>query len=163
MIEVIRNLFVGNDIDAQQAMQQQEWYIIHACKEPYHRQALGYSGRAAPKTHPEYLIAKRENRLILNLVDVPNPAYISKEIMDTAVDAIATNIQSKKVLVHCNQGMSRSPTIAFLYLLKYTMVLDSSDLDTALKQFRNLYPLYEPAGGVAGFVEEYWQEYSFKN
>lgn len=163
MIEVFPNLFVGNDIDAQQAMQQQEWYIIHACKEPYHRQALGYSGRAAPKTHPEYLIAKRENRLILNLVDVPNPAYISKEIMDTAVDAIATNIQSKKVLIHCNQGVSRSPTIAFLYLLKHTSILDSVDLDSALMQFKSLYPLYDPGGGVAGFVERYWQEYSFKD
>ena len=160
MIDVCQNFYIGNDTDASRIISQAGWYIVHACKEPYHRQALGYTGRAAPKTHPEYLIARRENRLILNLVDVPNPEYISKDIMDTAVDAIATNIQSKKVLVHCNQGVSRSPTIAFLYLLKHTSILDSDDLDIALMQFKSLYPDYNPANGVAGFVERYWRDYS---
>lgn len=159
MIEVCHNLFVGNDTDAKKVLSLDGWFIVHACKEPYHRQALGYTGKAAPNTHPEYLIAKRENRLILNLVDVPNPAYISKEIMDTAVEAIHTNIQSKKVLVHCNQGMSRSPSIAFLYLLRHTEILDSSSLPVALNQFRVIYPQYEPAEGVAGFVEKHWSNY----
>ena len=35
----------------------------------YHRQALGYRSRGAPKDHPEYLVARRGNRLILNIVD----------------------------------------------------------------------------------------------
>uniref|UniRef100_A6W323 Dual specificity protein phosphatase n=1 Tax=Marinomonas sp. (strain MWYL1) TaxID=400668 RepID=A6W323_MARMS len=159
MIEVCHNLFVGNDTDAKKVLSLDGWFIVHACKEPYHRQALGYISHAAPKTDPEYLIAKRENRLILNLVDAPNPAYIPKEVMGAAVEAIATNIGSKKVLVHCNKGMSRSPTIAFLYLLKHSKVLDSADLANALNQFKFLYPPYQPAGGVAGFVEMYWRDY----
>ena len=47
-----------------------------------HRDALGYSGKAAPKGHPEYLLARRENRLILNLVDANDPRLFAKEIID---------------------------------------------------------------------------------
>ena len=64
MIEVDKNLFVGAEIDEHRIRGQSDWYVIHACKEPFHRQALGYSGRAASKDHPEYLIARREGRLI---------------------------------------------------------------------------------------------------
>lgn len=159
MIEVYPNLFVGNEEAAMTALKENGWYIIHACKEPYHREALGYSGRAASKAHPEYLIAQRANRLILNLIDADNPAYIPKMIMDSAVAAIALNILHKKVLVHCNQGLSRSPTIALLYLLKHTDELNSLDLNIALEKFKTLYPTYTPSNGVAGFVEKHWKDY----
>lgn len=65
MIEVCPNLCVGSEHDEQRIRGQAGWFFIHACKEPYHRQALGYTGRAAAKTHPEYLIARRNGRLIL--------------------------------------------------------------------------------------------------
>ncbi|MDZ7721064.1 MAG: hypothetical protein U5K72_19745 [Balneolaceae bacterium] len=69
MTEIQPNLFIGNENDYEFNVKDQEgWSVVHACKEPYHRQALGYSGRGAPKDHPEYLMAKRENRLILKLV-----------------------------------------------------------------------------------------------
>lgn len=160
MIEVYPNLFVGNTEDVATAINQDGWFIVHACKEPYHRQALGYRGQGAPKNHPEYLIARRENRLILNLVDAANPDYIPKQVIDAAVDAIATNIGTKKVLVHCNQGMSRSPTIAFLYLIKHTSELTTKSLTTALDQFKAIYPLYHPAQGTSGFVERHFREYA---
>jgi len=42
MIEVHPNLFVGDESDYKiQMAEQQDWAIVHACKEPYHRQALG--------------------------------------------------------------------------------------------------------------------------
>ncbi|MBO6849334.1 MAG: dual specificity protein phosphatase family protein [Marinobacter sp.] len=160
MIEVCHNLFVGNEADAVARLSREGWYIIHACKEPFHRQALRYKGRAAPKDHPEYLIAKRDNRLILNLVDANDPAYIPREIIDGAVEAIHANIIHNQVLVHCNQGLSRSPTIAFLYLLKYTTDLNTNSLPEALTGFKTLYPPYSPAGGMAGFLEKYWESYA---
>ncbi|EKE87533.1 dual specificity protein phosphatase family protein [Idiomarina xiamenensis] len=160
MLEVYPKLFVGNDTDASVASQESSWFIIHACKEPYHRQALGYSGRAAPKGHPEYLIAKRENRLILNLIDANDPNYIPKVVIDEAIDTIHGELKTNKVLVHCNQGMSRSPTIALLYLLKHTDALPKDNLNLALEKFRELYPKYTPAKGVALFVQFYWQVYA---
>jgi len=70
MIEVYLNLFVGDQSDYEINVATQEgWAVVHACKEPYHRQALGYRVRGAPKDHPEYLVARRGNRLILNIVE----------------------------------------------------------------------------------------------
>lgn len=102
MIEVHKNLFVGGEGDEQQVRSLAGWFVIHACKEPYHRQALGYSGRAANKDHPEYLIAHRPGRLILNLVDVADVNFIGAALVDAALAAIHENLPSQKVLVHCN-------------------------------------------------------------
>ncbi|MBA2116847.1 hypothetical protein HOV93_40400 [Planctomycetes bacterium FF15] len=74
MIQIHQFLHVGSEHDYEKVVRHRpDWRVVHACKDPYHRQALGYSGRDAPKSHPEYLIARREHRLILNLVDAPAP------------------------------------------------------------------------------------------
>ena len=160
MIEVSRNLFVGSQEDESFVRGQTGWYFIHACKEPYHRQALGYTGRGAPKDHPEYLVAARDGRLILNLVDVENVAYIPAEIIDAALMAINQNIGGSKVLVHCNQGLSRSPAIALLYMAKFTVQFRSMDHETAVREFRRIYPTYAPARGMAEFVRLHWAKYA---
>jgi hypothetical protein len=51
MIEIHPNLYIGNEHDYEFNVRRESgWCIVHACKEPYHRQALGYTGRAAPKS-----------------------------------------------------------------------------------------------------------------
>jgi hypothetical protein len=160
VIEVHQNLFVGSQDDEVFIRGQNGWFIVHACKEPYHRQALGYTGRAASKDHPEYLIARRPGRLILNLVDAPDVNYIPAQIIDAALDDIHQNIASSKVLVHCNQGMSRSPAIAFLYLLKFADVFRRQDHDEDLRDFLKIYPSYAPARGVADYVRLNWAKYA---
>ena len=159
MIEVCPNLHVGSERDEQSIRGQVGWFFIHACKEPYHRQALGYTGRAAAKTHPEYLIAWRNDRLILNLVDVDDPSYISPEIVDAALDAVRDNIQHSKILLHCNQGQSRSPSIALLYLLKHTDILGQKDMAAAIAAFRAIYPPFAPARGMAEYIRLNWHRY----
>lgn len=160
MIEVYQNLFVGSEHDEVSVRGQPGWFVIHACKEPYHRQTLGYKGQGAPKHHPEYLIARRPGRLILNLVDVADVNYIPREIIDAALAAIHQNIASSKVLVHCNLGQSRSPAIAFLYLAKFSDLFGAQDYAGALRQFQELYPPFAPAKGVADYVRLNWLQYS---
>jgi hypothetical protein len=160
MIEVHKNLFVGADIDENSIRGQSGWFVIHACKEPYHRQALGYSGRAASKDHPEYLIARRDGCLILNLVDVDNVSFVSPVIIDAALEAIAANIATRNVLVHCNQGQSRSPSIAFLYLLRHTDSFEGLTQNEALSKFGAIYPPFSPARGMADFIRLNWQRYA---
>jgi hypothetical protein len=161
MIEVHPGLFVGSDDDYRHAVHGQlGWCVVHACKEPYHRQALGYTGRAAPKTHPEYLVARRGNRLILNFVDAPDPNYIPREMVDEALEFIHERLaEGSRVLVHCNQGESRAPTLALLYLAKFTTELPG-DVRGAMDEFRRRYPPYNPAGGVRGFTIANWAEYA---
>lgn len=161
MIEIYHNLFVGHQGDYEYQIQGQDgWAVVHACKEPYHRQLLGYRTRGAPKDHPEYLFAERGNRLYLNLVDAPNPAYIPKEIIDKAIAFIHEKLaEGLKVLVHCNQGESRGPGIGFLYLLRETDVLPPRSLNDALAKFRQIYPGFSPSGGISGFIAANWEEY----
>jgi predicted protein tyrosine phosphatase len=160
MIEVHTNLFVGAEYDEASILGQDGWYVIHACKEPYHRRLLGYTGAGAPKNHPEYLIARRAGRLFLNLVDAPNVAYIASEIIDAALAAIQQNVASSKVLVHCNLGQSRSPSIAFLYLTKFSDVFAERDYEGALRRFQEIYPPFAPARGMADYVRLNWPRYS---
>lgn len=162
MIEVNEDLFVGDLEDYKSNLKlknHEEWSIVHACKEPYHRQALGYSGRAAPKTHPEYLIAKRGNRLILNLIDADTPKYIPKKIIDEALEFIDKELaKDQKVLVHCNQGRSRSPGIAMLYLAQKEKI-NYESFEQARKEFKEIYPHCNMAGGISGFLKKYWYQY----
>lgn len=160
MIEVYANFFVGSQDDEASIRGQGGWFVVHACKEPYHRQALGYTGRAAPKDHPEYLMARRDGRLILNLVDVDDVKFVSPLIIDAALGDIHHNLMSKRVLVHCNQGLSRSPSIGFLYLAKFSDVFKEQGYDGALRHFQRLYPPFAPAKGMADYIRLNWPRYS---
>lgn len=165
MIQVHPHLYLGSQHDAE--ANPDHPCIVHACKEPYHRRALGYTGRAAPNTHPEYLFAERSvpggARLILNLVDVPDPKYIHPAIVDKAVDFIAKRLEPSwlrdgesptPVLVHCNEGRSRCSLIGMAYLASIGMLQES--FEAAEEAFRKLYPPYQPAAGVRGFLMANW-------
>ncbi len=160
MVEVTKNLFVGHQNDYESDVKGKDgWFIVHACKEPYHRKALNYKGRGAPKDHPEYLLAVRGNRLILNLVDTDNPAYIHGEIIKTALDFIYQGLNSgKKVLVHCNQGRSRSAGIGMLYMAVHGLIPNQT-LEDAESTFICIYSEYQPGKGVRNFLKNNWSSY----
>ncbi len=160
MIEIWKNLYLGNEFDYESAVRSQSgWHVVHACKEPYHRAALGYTGRAASRSHPEYLIARRGNRLILNLVDAADPAYIGKEIVDAGIAFVKDGLASdERVLVHCNEGRSRSPMIGLLYLASFTDILPTT-FESAEVSFRSIYPPYTPGAGVRGFLISHFDAY----
>lgn len=162
MIEVYPRLYIGAEIDYEMTVcNQDDWWVVHACKEPYHRQLLGYRGRGAPKDHPEYLVAKRGKRMYLNLVDADDPAFIPKEAIDAGLEWIDNAFKSGEcVLVHCNQGESRSPAIGLLYLASHTGALPCSSLYEAEASFRQLYPLYKPKRGIRGFLSSHWNLYT---
>ena len=162
MVEIYNNLFIGNQDDYEGKVRAQpNWAVVQACKEPYHRQALGYSGRGAPQNHPEYLVAKRGNRIILNLVDVDNPDWVSPIIIDEAIRFIKSNLESgKNVLVHCNQGMSRSAGIGLLYLSTQGYFRGES-FEVAENKYRtSIYPEYNPSQGIRGYIIRNWNKYS---
>jgi hypothetical protein len=160
MIEIMKNLYVGNEMDYEMTVKRQEgWAIVHACKEPYHRQAVGYSGRACSKDHPEYLLARRGNRLILNLVDVEDPNWVHPTIVDTAMQFIDEQLNDgNKVLIHCNQGFSRSAGLGILYLA-HVGSYSGLDYANAETEYKSIYPPYAPAGGMRGYIIKNWSKY----
>lgn len=158
MKKVHENLFVGNENDVQKALDS-NFAICHACKEPFHRNLLGYTGRGAPKDHPEYLWAERSNRLYMNIVDAPKSIFFDKSMIDKAINFIEEKLgEGLNVLVHCNEGFSRSPSIALLYLIK-NGIIKGDTLEDCEAEFMKVYPEYNPGKGIRGFVNEHWKEY----
>jgi len=157
--EIFPNLFVGHQGDFEHQVDGREgWAVVHACKDPYHRKLLGYTTPGAPKG-PEYLAAVRGDRLFLNLVDVKAPAFVQVELVEKAIAFIHAKLAGgKRVLVHCNQGESRGPGIALLYLLRYTQVLPKTSLDAALSAFQRIYPAFHPGAGIAGYIAAHWND-----
>ena len=95
----------------------------------------------------------------MNLVDAPDPNYIPKEIIDAALSFIQQGLKNAhKLLVHCNLGESRSPSIGLLYLAIYTDKLPQNFID-AEQAFRQIYPSYNPGAGMRGFLVQNWENY----
>jgi len=150
----------GEDFGLDENGYTDKWAFVLAAKEPWHRRAVGYTGRACDKTHPEYLIAKRDNKLVLNLVDAPKPEFFDKQIIDVALDFIDEQLNArKKVLICCNQGESRSPSIALLYIVSRGLKLSDVTLEQCEAELRKTYPMYNPSAGIRGFMKQRWNEY----
>ncbi|MGI6023396.1 MAG: dual specificity protein phosphatase family protein [Methanoculleus sp.] len=162
MIEIHPNLYVGTQEDYELVVEAHEtWCVVHAQAIPYHRLAVTYSpGGTVPGDHPERYVARRGNRLMLNLVDSRDPADIPKEAIDAALVFIHRCLSGgRPVLIHCGFGISRSATIGLLYLLVYTDTLPTESLATAEEAYRRVYPSYRPSLGMRGFLEAHWEEY----
>lgn len=160
MVEVYQNLFIGTVDEYEKVKDNADFFTVIAAKEPYHRKAVGYSGRSCGKDHPEYLYAERERCLICNLVDVDNPEWISPIIINKAIEDIDKALlkDGVQVLICCNQGKSRSAGIGFMYMKHKGAFGENSDFEIAEKSFRALYPAYEPANGMREYARIHWNE-----
>ena len=161
MIEVHPNLFVGPMEDYEEVVKHDDgWYVVHACKEPYHRRAVGYEGNDPPRDHPEGLVARRGNRLMLNLIDAVVPVEFPREIFDAALAFIHEGLSSgHRVLVHCEEGLSRSASIALLYLHSHTDRIPAPTFKEAERLYGPIYPPFRPGRALRGFLEKHWGEY----
>ena len=163
MHQIASKLWVGSQADFEALdVHGTTWSAVHACKEPYHRQALGYTGRSAPPDHPEYLWARRGNRLILNLIDGPDPKYVNRAMIDEALRFIDEQLEllrkgngHESLILHCNQGGSRAPTIGMLYLAPHL----PENFADAEDQYRESCPSYAPGIGMREFARIYWNAY----
>lgn len=158
MVEVYKNLFVGKQEDYEKKYSYfNDWGVVHACKEPYHRNLLGYTGRGVPKDDPRYLFGYDLNKhLVLNIVDCDNPAFFADDMIDEAINYVVKCLEEgKKVLIHCNQGESRAPSIALLVLRRLKVV--DSDFNEAMNDFKLKYPTYKPAQGIYQYMQMRWK------
>jgi predicted protein tyrosine phosphatase len=152
MKEVYNNLFVGSDYDCQATS---GYAVIHACK-TCHQKALNYR-KSLPNIHPHYLVYENKLHLFLNMVDMEQElmAKYTNPIMKAGVNFIDKHINGSPVLIHCNQGLSRSPSIALVYLT-IKGKLPASNFYDALKAFTEIYPQYNPGRGIALYLNNNW-------
>jgi hypothetical protein len=153
MKEVYSRLYVGGDPDYLKVADDPDWRIVRACKDGpgSHRETLGYQERSAPKG-PTYYFVERPRKLILNLIDTDDPNYIPTPLVDKALSYISDSLRlGHKVLVACNHGQSRSPSLAFLWL--YLEGKLPAEYHRAARMFKTLYPDYEPNTGIRQYVK----------
>ena len=147
MKEIYHDIFIGNERDYYEIQRESNWAVLHCCKHPFHCQFVGYRGNL-PSTHPDYALKRIENEMALNLVDMDrfseNYLSFNRDMFTTAVSFLNEHrLQGYKILIHCNQGESRVPTIGLLYIGRLG-TFEYADLDKSVQKLRKVYLAYMP-------------------
>jgi hypothetical protein len=128
------------------------WAVVHACRHPCFLRAarrLGASGESL--THLE-----EGPNLYLDLIDAP-ARYFSAPPLEAFLSFACHHwSRGAGLLIHCNQGMSRGPSLALLFLAQRLTVLPSGSYDEASAAFSRLLPEYSPGEGIRSFLREHW-------
>lgn len=159
MESIIHNLYVGDDAAYAHVAGKRDWSVLRCCKEGPggHRDTLGYSARPAPDGK-HYLFADQVRRRALNFIDAHDPNFVPREMVVKGLEYIDARLAAgDKVLVACNQGGSRGPVTAMLYMraigeLPYHFV-------KAEHVFHTLYPNYDPGIGLRTVAKNNWSNF----
>lgn len=130
--------------------------VIHACKSPCHQRAVGYT-RSLGASHPEYLWRLQPGELFLNLIDPPMPLFKIESFQQFLQFAAQHYQRGATLLIHCNQGESRAPSLAMLFLACHLRAIPHDNFAAAASAFTRLYPAYAPGQGIRQFLTQNWQ------
>lgn len=149
-------IYVGTREDSQ-LRHDSSWAVVNTAK-TVHVEVKGW-GNAPPRDHPHYLAFEEGQFLSFNWVDGASRMYdwSGPAAFIRALDFIDKWYESKNILINCDLGQSRSPTVALLYLAKRLHLITDTSFAAARAEFVSLYPDYAPAG-IADFVSSHWEE-----
>lgn len=94
----------------------------------------------------------KPRHLVLNMVDASDKKYFHLEQFNVVPGWINPLVPT---LIHCDQGLSRAPSMA-LYYLAFMGAISSSSYYRAYSDFKQLYPLFAPNTGIREFMSEWW-------
>lgn len=158
-MEIIDRLYSGGNEAYSRVAGKPGWSWLRCCKEDgpdCHRQVVGYKTLAAPH-NSEYLAARRGKLMALNLIDVDDPSLIPTELIDKGLAFIHERMQAgDKVMVACNSGMHRGPSMAMAYMR--TVGEMPQRFKRAQYIFKTLYPKYDPKDGMTLKLKDMWDE-----
>ncbi|WP_290653639.1 hypothetical protein [Idiomarina sp.] len=153
MLEIYERVIVANDQSCTSG--NAKTAVVHACKSPCHQGEIGYRGNL-PNTHPNYLVLEKENDLFLNIIDPPVPLF-KPALFITFLDFAKNHWeQGQTILIHCNQGESRAPSLAMLFLAKSIGSIPDTSYEAARAAFEKLYPRYNPGQGIQTYFSKHW-------
>lgn len=130
--------------------------VVHACKHPCYVEALQrLVGGPVEKDDPRYLsLANPEGtELWLNMIDPPTPLF-KLEMFYAFLDFVEVRGVGN-LLIHCNKGLSRAPSLA---LLAWARQADRRSYRNAKKWFVSNLMSYTPGLGIDKFLEDHWGE-----
>jgi hypothetical protein len=156
---VIPHLFVGGDTDYLKVKEKDNWSVLRCAKygPGGHQDTLGYATLGAPKG-PQYLSVDQRGRRALNFIDVQDPNLIPIQMIEKGLEFIDKRLSAgDNVLVACNQGQSRGPITALLYLRAIGDL--TGNFIQSEKIFRTLYRHYDPGIGARAFARSNWDTF----
>lgn len=153
MIKVHDRLYIGDETTCRPGSAQLG--VVHACKSPCHQRAVGYKG-SLPSQHPHYLVLRHPHDLYLNIIDPPVPLFKIETFSQFLLFGAEHHDRGDSLLIHCNQGESRAPTLALVFLAKHLQVIPGQSFEAAQNAFARLYPGYRPGAGIQQFMRANW-------
>ena len=153
--QVHDRIYVGSDADCFHI--REGWAVVHACKEKCHRNAVGYHGNL-PRTHPYYLVYKEVNNLYLNMIDPDTPMFMPPLFEETLSFVDERWNSGFNVLIHCNKGGSRAPSLALLFLAKRIGSISNESYRDAWMDYIEVDPQYLPSLGIQTYLTNHWEE-----
>jgi predicted protein tyrosine phosphatase len=95
----------------------------------------------------------------MNLIDPPRPLFMQESFDRYLRFAIRHRQDGASLLIHCNKGESRAPSLALLLLTKHVGLIKGDSFDDAKKHFTKIYPEYLPGIGIQTFLRENWAKF----
>src|SRR5665213_144771 len=149
------NIYIGGRQDSI-LRNDPSWAVVNTAK-TVHCEIMGWG--TPPRDHPNYIIYEAEQLLSFNWVDGAAHLYnwSGPVAFVQALNFIDRWYETKKILISCDQGQSRSPTVALLYSAKRLQIIPDDSFASAMNEFQTLYPSYSPSG-IAEYVSAHWSD-----
>lgn len=151
MRKIYERLYTGGLADCFEGAA--SWAVVHACRHPcFRRAARRMRVESESRTHLE-----DGPNLYLDLIDAP-AQYFSPPPIEAFLSFAGRHwSRGSGLLIHCNQGLSRGPSLALLFLAQRSTALPSGSYDEASAAFSRLLPGYSPGAGIRAFLREHWE------
>ena len=162
-IEVHDGIFVGSGADTYKFAGS----MLHCAKNPWFDEAIAnlrllenigsprqpHNISRLPRLLNGNAILIDYNEMALNMVDANDHMYFGNDMVDAGLQFITDRLaEGDPVLVHCQMGISRSPSMAFLWMFEHGFLDD--DFQQARFQFTEIYPFWMPGQGVRKYLEK---------
>ncbi|MFZ3152071.1 MAG: hypothetical protein WA116_10385 [Anaerolineaceae bacterium] len=152
-------VFIGSQDDCA-LTNDQYWAFVHAAQSSHYKYfGWNRTTNKPNKDHPNYIIFEKDNHLSLNWVDGAAKLYDWSGVVTfiKILDFVEKWSVQRKVLIHCDQGRSRSPTLGLLFLAKRIKSIPNDSFGSARDEFIKIYPNYYPSG-IGDYVDQNWNE-----
>jgi predicted protein tyrosine phosphatase len=100
----------------------------------------------------------RGNELFLNIIDPPIPLFpdeLFAVFLSFAKEKWDAGLQ---LLIHCNKGESRAPSLGLVFLAKHVRAVPNGSYSEARGEFVKRFPNYAPGKGIETYLSTKWQE-----
>jgi predicted protein tyrosine phosphatase len=142
-IEIAPDIWIGNKIDYINSEKSDQYKYICATN--------------TKNINPCETTTQIKNILYLDLIDANDIKYINTDAIDKAILWYHNRKPKEIFIIFCDQGYSRSPTIAAIFLLiKGDPRIKAKIFEEFLYKFKQIYPEYIPNKGMLDYLKKSW-------